>query len=78
MALAAGTLMQTFTHDQSVLPWRKAFALPTFLVIDGAGQVVHRQIGIEADPKHRMKAVRALLDSLLTHPASAAVAAPAV
>lgn len=78
VALAAGTLMQTFTHDQSALPWRKAFGLPTFLVFDRAGHVVHRQVGIEPDQKHRMETVRALLDSLLSHPPAAAFMAPAV
>lgn len=78
VALAAGTLMQTFTHDQSVLPWRKAFGLPTFLVFDGAGHVAYRQVGLEADPTQRMKDVRALLDSLLANPPSSAVMAPGV
>lgn len=66
VALAGETLMATFTHDQSVLPWRKAFALPTFLVLDVDGRVVFRQIGVEQDVAHRLTRVRAVMDSLLT------------
>ena len=66
VALAGETLMATFTHDQSVLPWRKAFALPTFLVLDAEGRVVYRQIGVEQDATHRLARVRAVMDSLLT------------
>ena len=65
VALAGETLMATFTHDQSVLPWRKAFALPTFLVLDADGRVVYRQIGVEQDAAHRLTRVRAAMDSLL-------------
>jgi len=49
-----------------VLPWRKAFALPTFLVLDAEGRVVYRQIGVEQDATHRLARVRAVMDSLLT------------
>jgi len=65
VALAGGTLMATFTHDQSVIPWRKAFALPTFLVLDAEGRVVYRQVGVEQEAAHRLKRVRAALDGLL-------------
>lgn len=68
-AIASNSLMDTFTHDQSVLPWRKAFALPTFLVLDREGRVVYRQIGVEQDGSQRLARVRGHLDSLLTHPA---------
>ncbi len=70
VALTSRTLIDTFTHDQSVLPWRKAFALPTFLVVDAQGRVVYRQIGIEADPSQQLRRVRAQLDSLLGAPSS--------
>jgi thiol-disulfide isomerase/thioredoxin len=70
VALAANSLMDTFTHDQSILPWRKAFALPTFLVLDTDGTIVYRQIGIERDASQRLVGVRARVDSLLTHAAS--------
>lgn len=69
VALAANSLMDTFTHGQSRLPWRKAFALPTFLVLDPAGKVVYRQIGIEQDASQRLARVRTQVDSLLSQPA---------
>ena len=75
VALAAGSLMDTFTHGQSVLPWRKTFAKPTFLVLDSAGRVVYRQIGIEQDASKRLGRVRAQLDSLLGKPPRASVRA---
>lgn len=78
VALAAGTLMDTFTHGQSPLPWRKAFALPTFLVLDAAGRVVYRQIGIERSAAQQLERVRATLDSLLSHPPPSDIPAPAV
>jgi len=65
VALAGETLIATFTHGQSVLPWRKAFALPTLLVLDADGRVVYRQIGVERDAAHRLARVRAVMDSLL-------------
>ena len=68
VALGDNTLMDTFTHGQSVLPWRKAFALPTFLVLDAAGRIVYRQIGIELDAHQQLGHVRARLDSLLAQP----------
>lgn len=68
VALTGETLMDTFTHGQSILPWRKAFALPTFLVLDTQGRVVYRQIGIEAEPSQQLGRVRAHLDSLLAAP----------
>jgi hypothetical protein len=77
VALAAGSLMSTFTHDQSPLPWRKAFALPTFLVLDSAGRVIYKQIGVELDESARLSRVRAHLDSLLAGPESATARAPA-
>jgi hypothetical protein len=77
VAMTNETLMDTFTHDQSVLPWRKAFALPTFLVLDAQGRVVYRQIGIEADPNQQLGRVRALLDSLLRAPSAVASEPPA-
>ncbi len=70
VALTNKTLIDTFTHGQSVLPWRKAFALPTFLVLDAQGNVVYRQIGIEEDPSQQLRRVRAQLDSLLGAPPS--------
>ncbi len=68
-AIGAGSLMRTFTHDQSVLPWRKAFALPTFLVVDRDGRIAYRQVGIERDASQRLGHVRGRLDSLLARPA---------
>lgn len=65
IALAGETLMATFTRDQSVLPWRKTFALPTFLVLDADGRVAYRQIGVEQDAARRLARVRAAVDSLL-------------
>lgn len=65
VALGGHTLMDTFTHAQSALPWRKAFALPTFLVLDADGRVVYRQIGIELDASRQLARVRARLDSLV-------------
>jgi thiol-disulfide isomerase/thioredoxin len=69
VALAANSLMDTFTHGQSVLPWRKAFALPTFLVLNAGGKIVYRQIGIEQDSSQRLARVRGRLDSLTLRPA---------
>ena len=77
VALTGGTLMNTFTHGQSALPWRKAFALPTFLVLDAAGRVAYRQIGIELEPHAQLGGVRAQLDSLLAGTRRAAAGAPA-
>jgi thiol-disulfide isomerase/thioredoxin len=65
VALGGHTLMDTFTHAQSALPWRKAFALPTFLVLDANGRIVYRQIGIEQDVSQQLARVRARLDSLV-------------
>ena len=65
VAIGSRTLIDTFTHGQSALPWRKAFALPTFLVLDRTGRVVFRQIGIERDPSHQLQDVRAALDRLV-------------
>ena len=64
VALGGHTLMDTFTHGQSPLPWRKAFALPTFLVLNAEGRVIYRQIGIEQDTSWQLASVRARLDSL--------------
>lgn len=64
VALASGTLQDTFTHDQSVFPWRQAFALPTILVLNRDGKVVLRQLGVERDSTSRLKRVRSVLDSL--------------
>ncbi len=64
VALASGSLRDTFTHDQSVLPWRKAFGLPTFLVLNRKGEVAWRQLGIEQDAKDRLQRLRSVLDSL--------------
>lgn len=69
VALAANSLMNTFTHGQSLLPWRKAFALPTFLVLDAGGKIVYRQIGIEQDASQRLARVRGHIDSLVSRPA---------
>lgn len=57
--------MATCTHDQSVLPWRQTFSLPTFLVLDADGRVVYRQIGVEQDASRRLARVWAAVDSLL-------------
>ena len=70
VALAASTLMTTFTHGQSRLPWRKVSPLPTFLVLDHGGRVVYRQIGIDRQPDQRLPAIRTLLDSMLRAVAS--------
>ena len=78
VALGAGTLLDTFTHGQSVLPWRKAFGLPTFFVLDAGGKMVYRQIGIERDARQQLGRVRASLDSLLPRPAPTIASAPAV
>ena len=67
-ALGAGTLEATFSHGQSVLPWKKTFPFPTFLVLDVTGKVVYRQFGIERDSASRLERVRARLDSLLANP----------
>lgn len=77
VALTAGSLMDTFTHHQSPLPWRKAFALPTFLVLDAAGRVIYRQIGVELEESARLSRVRTHLDSLLARPEFGAARAPA-
>ena len=77
VALGAHTLMDTFTHGQSVLPWRKAFALPTFLVLDATGRIAYRQIGIEQDAGQQLGRVRARLDSLLALPRPPLASAPA-
>ena len=76
VALANHTLMDTFTHAQSPLPWRNAFALPTFMVLDATRRVVYRQIGIEQDATQQLARVRAQLDSLVKVMASG-IRAPA-
>ena len=78
VALGSGTLMDTFTHGQSVLPWRKAFALPTFFVLDAGGRIVYRQIGIERDARQQLGRIRARLDSLLPRPERAIASASAL
>ena len=77
VALGSGTLMETFTHGQSGLPWRKAFALPTFLVLDASGRVVYRQVGIEQDSGQQLVRVRGILDSLLARPTQSRLGVPA-
>jgi hypothetical protein len=41
---------------------------PTFFVIDAAGEIVYRQIGIEQNASARLVNVRAQVDSLLSRP----------
>jgi len=68
VATAANSLIDTFTHGQSILPWRKAFALPTFFVLDTEGRILYRQVGIEQDASQRLARVRGQVDSLLSRP----------
>ncbi len=75
--LANGSLSDTFTHGQYMLPWRKSFALPTFLVVDGDGRVAAVQVGIEAVAADRLSRVRTVLDSLLGRSQAATVPRPA-
>lgn len=70
VGLANGTLVRTFTHQATILPWRTVFALPTFFVLAPDGRVVYRQVGIEQSPSDRLHRVRATTDSLLTQVAS--------
>lgn len=65
VALAASTLQDTFTHGQSMLPWRKAFGLPSIIVVGADGRVTYRQVGVEQDEKDRLGRVREHLDGLL-------------
>lgn len=64
VGLAGGQLDVTFARP-SLLPWRRVVALPSFLILDPAGRVVRRQVGIEMDPAVRLERVRHKLDSLL-------------
>jgi thiol-disulfide isomerase/thioredoxin len=71
VALAANTLIGTFfAQHQSMLPWRKAFAFPTFLVLDTTGRIVYKQIGVERDASQRLAGVRGQVDTLLSRPVS--------
>lgn len=65
VALARGQLEATFS-PHALLPWRRTFALPSFLVLDPAGRVVHRAVGITREPAERLESVRNKLDSLLS------------
>lgn len=64
VGIAGGQLDATFARA-SRLPWRRRIALPSFLVLDATGRVVHRAVGIELEPSMRLENVRRVLDMLL-------------
>jgi peroxiredoxin len=64
VALASGTIDQIFAPSKR-WPWQKGVALPSFLVVDAAGTVKRRVIGIEQDPAMRMGRVRQSVAELI-------------
>lgn len=64
VGMAGGQLDATFAR-RSRLPWRRGIALPSFLVLDSSGRVVHRAVGIELEPSTRLENVRRTLNALL-------------
>ena len=64
VALASGTIDQLFAPGKR-WPWQKGVALPSFLVVDAAGVVKRRVIGIEQDPARRMGRVRQSVAELI-------------
>ena len=64
VALAGGQLDHLFAPSKR-WPWQKGVALPSFLVIDSAGVVRGRMVGIEQDPAHRLQRVRRAVTELL-------------
>jgi peroxiredoxin len=74
---AGGDLKRIFDRSRTAPERGEArvkFALPSFLVLDRDGRVVHRAAGIAREPEQRLVHVRAALDSLLN--ARTAIAAP--
>jgi peroxiredoxin len=65
-AIAANSLQSTFTQRHPMQSSLWTIPLPTFFVIDAAGEIVYRQIGIEQNASERLVNVRAQVDSLLS------------
>jgi peroxiredoxin len=64
LALANGQIDRLFAPAKR-WPWQKGVALPSFLVVDAAGIVRRRVIGVEQDPAVRMQRVRRAVSELL-------------
>jgi hypothetical protein len=64
VALASGRIDSLFAPSKR-WPWQQGVALPSFLVVDGAGIVRQRVVGIEEDPAFRMQRVRQVLSTLI-------------
>ncbi|MDP1857704.1 MAG: redoxin domain-containing protein [Gemmatimonadaceae bacterium] len=65
VALAAGQINPLFAPTKR-WPWQKGVALPSFLVVDSAGIVRQRIVGIEEEPTQRMQRVRRALSALIS------------
>jgi peroxiredoxin len=65
VALALGKLDSLFAPSRR-WPWQQGVALPSFLVVDCAGIVRQRAVGIEQDPAFRMQRVRQALATLIS------------
>lgn len=71
-AWAAGTLRRRFDRSRQATErtqYRVAFALPSFLVLDGEGAVVARTAGVEWE-EPRLRGLRQVVDSMLAIPGS--------
>lgn len=64
MAIAAGQIDHLFARSKR-WPWQKGVALPSFLVVDSAGTVRRRVVGIEQDPAFRLHRVRQAVSELV-------------
>jgi peroxiredoxin len=64
VAIAAGQIDPLFAAEQR-FPWQQGVALPSFLVMDHAGTVRRRVVGIEQDPALRLQRVRRAVSELL-------------
>lgn len=65
VALAAGQINSLFAPTKR-WPWQQGVALPSFLVVDSAGIVRQRVVGIEEEPAQRMQRVRRALSILIS------------
>ncbi len=66
VGLASGRITSIFGRRHR-WPWQSV-ALPSFLVVDSAGVIRHRIVGVEADSAQRLDRVRTVLDGMLGPP----------
>jgi hypothetical protein len=64
VALADQELSEHFAR-RSLRRWKAAVPLPSFLLLDTAGRIAYRQVGIESAPGAGLRRVAAMLDRLL-------------